>query len=306
MNALVDWWAEHRRDLPWRDTRDPWAVLVAETMLQQTQVARVVPKYHAFLSRFPDVRSCAEASLADVLRAWDGLGYNRRAASLHGAATMIAERFAGMFPATLEELRELPGVGPYTSRAIAAFAFELDVAVVDTNVARVLARLGGESLRPAEAQARADALVPPGAGWAWNQAMVDVGAMVCTARRAGCDTCPLASCCRWRGRGPDPARGSAYVSKPQSRFAGSDRQGRGRLIAALRDGVVPAHELAVVMGWPDDGDRARRVAATVMDDGLVRFERGCYRLGPAASRTAPVARVRSATPRQVDGAGRAP
>jgi A/G-specific adenine glycosylase len=177
----------------------------------------------------------------------------------------------GRLPSDLAALLALPGIGPYTARAVSAFAFELDVGVVDTNAARVLARRSGRSLRPAEVQAAADAAVPAGEGWAWNQAMLDLGATICTARSPGCERCPVAAGCGWRTAGravPDPAVGSAGVSSGQSAFAGSDRQGRGRLVAALRlDPVAPA-DVADAMGWPGDPARAERVAATLLADGL--------------------------------------
>ena len=254
--------------MPWRDTRDPWAILVSETMLQQTQVARVLPKYVAFLEQFPDVSAAASAPVGAIVDAWSGLGYNRRAVLLHCAARAVVRDHEGTFPASLAALLALPGVGPYTARAILAFAFEHDAAVLDTNVARVLARQHGRSLRAREAQALADALVPPGRGWWWNQAMLDLGALVCTKRAPRCGGCPVRATCAWQGEGDDPAIGSAGVSAPQSRFAGSDRQGRGRLVDALRRGPVHGADLAVVMGWPDDTVRARRVAATVVTDGL--------------------------------------
>lgn len=267
--ALESWAASLPRALPWRDTRDPWAILVSETMLQQTQVARVIPKYLAFMERFPDVRSAASAPVGSLVDAWSGLGYNRRAVFLHAAAKSVVEDHDGTFPASLAELLALPGIGPYTARAILAFAFEHDAAVLDTNVARVLARQHGRSLRVREAQALADALVPPTRGWWWNQAMLDLGALVCTKRTPRCAVCPVMSTCAWRAVGVDPAIGSAAVSVPQSRFAGSDRQGRGRLVEALRRAPVRHDELARAMGWPDDPARARRVAATLVADGLV-------------------------------------
>lgn len=256
------------RDLPWRRTRDPWAVLVSETMLQQTQVARVAPKYEAFLSRFPTAASCASAPVAAVIEQWAGLGYNRRAVLLHRTACAVVDVHGGVFPDRLDALLALPGIGPYTARAVLAFAFERDVAVLDTNVARVLARRHGRRLGPREAQALADALVPEGRGWWWNQAMLDLGATVCTKRGPRCAGCPVRELCAHRGEGPDPAVGSAGVSAPQSRFAGSDRQGRGLLVDALRRGVVHERDLAAVMGWPEDPARAARVAATVVADGL--------------------------------------
>lgn len=270
-DALLGWGVPRLRDLPWRRTRDPWAVLVSELMLQQTQVPRVLPRYDAFLARFPTPVACAAASVGDVVRAWEGLGYNRRAVNLHRAASAVAA--AGAFPDTLAGLLALPGVGPYTARAVLAFAFEADAAVVDTNIARVLARVTGRRLTAREAQATADAWLASGEAWAWNQSLMDLGATVCTARSQDCDACPLAPWCAWRAAGrpvPDPAVGSAGVSGGQSRFDGSDRQGRGRLVAALRRGPVGPTELAGVMGWPADPERAARVATTLVADGLAR------------------------------------
>ena len=191
-----------------------------------------------------------------MVRHWAGLGYNRRALNLHRATRACVERHGGALPSTLDELQALPGIGPYTARAVLAFSsLAADVGVVDTNAARVLARVEGRRLRLAEVQAAADAAVPHGQGWAWNQAMLDLGATVCTKRVARCDVCPVTSSCAWHLAGhaePDPAEGSAGTSGRQSTFAGSDRQGRGRLVDALRAGPVADDDLAAVMGWPDD------------------------------------------------------
>src|SRR5262249_802442 len=150
---LLDWSAESRRDLPWRRTRDPWAILVSELMLQQTQVARVVPRYEEFLDRFPTAAACASADVGDVITMWAGLGYNRRAVNLHRCAGAVVSSHGGSLPDSLDALTALPGIGPYTARAVLAFAFERDVAVVDTNVGRVLARWDGRSLTAKEVQA---------------------------------------------------------------------------------------------------------------------------------------------------------
>jgi A/G-specific adenine glycosylase len=280
--AVLSWGVPRLRDLPWRRSRDPWAILVSEVMLQQTQVVRVVPRYAEFVDRFPTAEACASASPGDVVRCWNGLGYNRRALRLHSAACVVVDGFGGVVPRTLRELRTLPGVGPYTARAIMAFAFEADAAVVETNVARTLARYHGHRLRTIEVQLLADAALPTGEAWAWNQALMDLGATRCTARRPRCGECPLAGSCRWRRAGwpePDPALGSAGVSGGQSRFDGSDREGRGRLVRVLGHGPVPANELAEVMGWAGDVARAEAVAATVVADGLaMRDDQGSYRL----------------------------
>jgi A/G-specific adenine glycosylase len=270
--ALLAWFEEHRRDLPWRRTRDPWAVLVSEVMLQQTQAARVIPKWHAFLERFPDPAACAAAPAGDVIAAWAGLGYNRRGLALHRCAQAVVAEHGGRLPDDLPALLALPGIGPYTARAVLAFAYEREVAVLDTHVARIVARQAGRRLTAKEAQAAADGVVPVGEGWGWNQAVLDLGAMVCRSRSPRCDACPVRSTCAWHGEGPDPAVGSAAVSTPQSRFEGSDRQGRGRLVDALR--VGPVRDVAAATGWPDDPERAERVAQTLVADGLA------VRVGP--------------------------
>jgi A/G-specific adenine glycosylase len=253
--AITEWGTggdatSRRPDLPWRSTRDPWAVLVAEVMAQQTQVARVIPAYRRFLVRFPTPAACADASLGEVLRAWEGLGYNRRARGLHGAAEAMVAEHRGEVPRTLAGLLALPGVGAYTARAVLAFAFGDDVGVVDTNAGRVLSRaVAGGSLRSMEAQALVDAMVPARRGWEFNQA------------RGGFPS-------------PDPAAGSAGVSTPQSTFAGSDRQGRGRLIDALRQGPVLSARVPGVMGWPDQSERVERVLAGLVAEGMVVLSSG--------------------------------
>jgi A/G-specific adenine glycosylase len=281
-HALLSWFAANGRDLPWRRTRDPWAVLVSELMLQQTQVPRVVERWGAFLDRFPTIAACAGAPAGDVVRAWQGLGYNRRALNLHRCAIDVVERYGGALPDDLDALLALPGIGPYTARAVLVFAFERDVGLVDTNAGRFLSRAGaGRALAPREAQPLADSLVPPGEGWAWGQAVFDLGASICTKKAPACDRCPIRPWCAWARAGwpdPDPVTGSAGISTPQSTFAGSDRQGRGRLVDALRAGPVARAALPLVMGWPDDPDRATRVAATLLRDGLAIERGGAYHL----------------------------
>ena len=266
-----------RPELPWRHTRDPWAILVSEVMAQQTQVGRVIPAYERFMERFPIPSSCADAPLGDVLRAWAGLGYNRRARFLHRAAQAIVADHEGRVPNKLVDLLALPGVGEYTARAVMVFAYEADIGVVDTNAGRVLSRaVAGRVLTRPEAQALVDAMVPPGQGWLFGQSLLDLGALVCAGGNPACHRCPVRRRCRWAAAGhshPDPARGSAGVSVAQSAFHGSDRQGRGRLVDALCHGPVHSVDLAEVMGWPDDGERARRVASELAAEGLVRHRR---------------------------------
>lgn len=273
-DVVLTWFAAHGRDLPWRRTRDPWAILVSEVMLQQTQASRVAPAWEGFLSRFPTVAACAAAPVGEVVRAWAGLGYNRRGVNLHRAARAVVDRHGGEVPADLGALLALPGVGPYTARAVLAFAFEADVAVLDVNVARVLVRVAGDRSQPF-----ADGLVPAGRAWSWNSALVDLGATVCTATRPACGVCPLLPECGWVGGAggfwPDPAAPSTH----QSRFAGSDRQGRGRLVTALRSGPVASSgaALAAAAGWPDDAPRAARIADSLVADGLaVRSADGAW------------------------------
>ena len=275
---LIEWWTASGRDLPWRRSRDPWAVLVSELMLQQTQVARVTDRYVRFLERFPTVAACASAPLGDVIDEWAGLGYNRRAVHLHRAATTCVEHHGGELQDMLDGLLSLPGVGPYTARAVLVFAHERDIGLVDTNAGRFVSRaLAGRALGAKEAQTVADGAVPDGWGWTWGQAVFDLGASICRKRSPRCDECPIRAHCAWARAGfppPDPVEGSAGISAPQSRFDGSDRQGRGRLVDGVRRGPVAGEELATVMGWPDDEARARRVAASLVADGLVALDEG--------------------------------
>ncbi|HEV7887138.1 MAG TPA: A/G-specific adenine glycosylase [Acidimicrobiales bacterium] len=271
-DPLLSWYSSAgRHDLPWRQTRDPWAVLVSELMLQQTQVPRVLPKYLAFMRRFPSAGACAAAPVGEVVRAWAGLGYNRRAVNLHRTAVAVVADHAGSLPSSLPALLALPGIGPYTARAVLAFAHEQAVCPLDVNTARPLARAWSVTSQDA-----ADALVPAVRAWDWNQALMDLGALVCTRRSPDCASCPVAAVCQWRLHGgPDPAAPAGR----QSRFAGSDRQGRGRLVDALRDGPVPGPALAEAMGWPADPTRAVRVAATLVADGLAeRLPDGSFTL----------------------------
>ena len=233
---------------------------------------RVAARWRPFLDRFPTPAALAAAPVAEVIRWWTGLGYNRRALSLHRCAQAVVAEHGGRLPADLDALLALPGIGPYTARAVLAFAFEHDHGVVDTNAARVLARWEGRRLRAREAQAAADRADPrrrrvgvePGHA---RPRRVGVHAADCRGARSARSQAR----CAWASAGwpaPDPADGSAGVSGGQSRFEGSDRQGRGRLVEALRHGAVTGDALPAVMGWPDDADRARRIAATLVADGL--------------------------------------
>jgi A/G-specific adenine glycosylase len=246
--ALLNWYEAVRRPLPWRFTRDPWALLVSEVMLQQTQAARVVPHYERFLARFPTPAVCAEAPAAEVIAAWSGLGYNRRALALRAAAGVVA---ADGWPA---DLQALPGVGPYTAAAVASFAWDAQVAAVDTNVRRVIERRDGVRRTPRALARRAVELLPAGRAAAWNQAMMELGATICRPRRPRCGECPLRQGCAGPDAVPSPARPRG------ERFEASDRWARGRLLAALVAGEEPP-QLAP--------ERRERALVGLARDGLV-------------------------------------
>jgi A/G-specific adenine glycosylase len=238
---VLAWFAAAGRDLPWRRTRDPYRILVAEMLAQQTQATRAAAAWPAFLDTFPTVDALAAASPAAVLRAWQGIGYNRRALALRAAAQAVVER--GGWPPDVDGLGALPGVGPYTARAVACFAFGQQVAPVDTNVARVLARsIAGtdpSGLGPAARQRLADAAMPSGQAWAWSSALMDLGATHCRPKPR-CAGCPLAARCRWKALGPaaPPPR-----ARPAAPFGTSDRRWRGavvRALAAAPDGLDQA------------------------------------------------------------------
>jgi A/G-specific adenine glycosylase len=245
-------------------------VLVSEFMLQQTQVSRVVAPWSRFVSAFPTATSCADAPLAEVLRLWAGLGYHRRAKALHGAAVMIRDDFAGEVPNEVDQLRLLPGVGEYTANAVASFAFGRPVAVLDTNVGRVLARaLANRSLKKVEARTLAKELLGRSDSAIFNQVVLDLGARYCRSTPQ-CATCPVASKCRWHQEGgDDPAIRSAAVSRPQSRFVGSDRQLRGTVLRVLRDG--PRTKDSLLAHCDDtDGPRCESILDGLVRDGLVQ------------------------------------
>ena len=261
------------RDLPWTQCGSPWAVLVSEIMLQQTQVARVIPAWERFLSRFPTPSACAIAPLDEVIRLWEGLGYHRRAVNLHRAANAIVVDYGGEVPSEVDALSHLPGVGAYTARAVASFAFGVPVGVLDTNVGRVLARaVVGRSLARAEAQALADEVAGAKDSAVLNQALLDLGAQYCTARPR-CSSCPVRRTCCWAGEGDDPATASAAVSRAQPRFEGSRRQRRGQLLAAMCDRPLTLdHATSLV------GSEAHDILQDLIRDHLVTQRAGRFRL----------------------------
>jgi A/G-specific adenine glycosylase len=261
-NALLAWYAANKRDLPWRQSRDPYAILVAEVMLQQTQVDRVIPKWHAWLERFPTLVDLAMASRADAIRAWQGLGYNLRAVRLHDIACEVVARHDGQLPANVEGLRGLKGIGRYTAGAVACFAYEQQVAMVDTNIRRVLSRVF--EVPPTEVEALADQIVPDQAAYAWNQALMDLGAVLCGSKRALCLVCPLVSECA------GPALDAQSAAKPAGEFRGSTRFYRGRIVEALRDAPsgLSVRALCVATGHPDVTSFVQKLSA----EGLVAID----------------------------------
>lgn len=251
VEALLDWYGRVARDLPWRRTADPYAILVSEVMLQQTQVARVVPRYVAWLERWPTVSALAEAPLGDVLREWVGLGYNRRAVRLWEAARVVAR---DGWP---QDLRDLPGVGPYTAAAVGSFAFGRQEAAVDVNAARVLGRWG---------LGVAEDLLPEGRAATFNQATMELGATLCRARSADCAECPVLAC---RSRGL-PVAPVSRAAGPRERFEDSDRHVRGRVVAALAAGE------GLPVGFEEE--RLQRAVAALERDGLVVRDAEAVRL----------------------------
>ncbi len=250
-------------------------------MLQQTSTSRVIEPWTKFMDQFPTVDACARAPLAQVLVAWSGLGYPRRAKALHDAARLICDEFAGAVPSEIEALRRLPGVGEYTSNAVASFAYGRRVAVLDTNVGRVLARaLANEPLTMSSARELARNLLPRTDVAQFNQSMLDLGAQYCRATPR-CDECPLARLCAWRAKGgPDPAPLSAGVSRRQNPFAGSDRQVRGRVLRSLHEG--PRAKARLVRDLEVGPERAEIVLESLVRDGLVAKVGRAYSLSGGA------------------------
>ena len=273
-DRVADWYAAGHRELPWRHPDYPaWGILMSEFMLQQTPVARVIPRLAEWLERWPSPADLAAVPPGEAVRAWDRLGYPRRALNLHAAATAIAERHGNRVPSDVDELLALPGVGPYTARAVAAFAYGVRTPVVDTNVRRVLARALDGQAEPGVPRIRRDldamdAVLPQNAERARlaNAGVMELGQTVCTARAPRCAECPIAALCAWRAAGYPDYEGER--APRQKRYEGSDRQVRGLILRELRgsDLPVPAGTLAAL--WPDAEQLARALAG-LLRDGLV-------------------------------------
>ena len=273
-DLLLPWFDEHARDLPWRRPETtPWGVLVSEFMLQQTPVSRVAPIWTEWLARWPTPAALAAAPQAEVLRAWGKLGYPRRALRLHAAATTLAAEHEDRVPDELDELLALPGVGAYTARAVLAFGYRRRVPVVDTNVRRVIARVvhGAGDAGPARTAADladAEALLPDTDTHAalFSAALMELGAVLCIAGPAPrCTACPVLDECAWHGAGRPEYTGP---TRPVQRFAGTDRQVRGRLLDVLRDAPGPVHRAELDVVWSDAVQRDRCLLS-LLDDGLV-------------------------------------
>lgn len=273
---IIDWYRDSGRDLPWRaEDFTPWGVLVSEFMLQQTQVSRVIPKLTAWLERWPTPADLAADSPAEAVRMWDRLGYPRRALWLHQAAVEIVERHGGNVPNDVDALLALKGVGPYTARAIAAFAYGVREPVVDTNTRRVIARAVNGIAAAGVPNERTDlaemwALLPSDEtdAQAFNAGIMELGAIVCVARTPLCGTCPIASNCAWIVAGrPD----NAPAKRPrQAKFDGSDRQVRGIVMAALRAANSSVEEAELAALWPDAVQLGRAIHS-LLSDGLIEL-----------------------------------
>jgi A/G-specific adenine glycosylase len=272
-DPILDWYAANARDLPWRAPgATPWGVLVSEIMLQQTPVARVLPVWQAWMERWPTPAALAAEPSGEAVRAWGRLGYPRRALRLHESARAITERHGGEVPSSHADLLALPGIGSYTAAAVASFAFRQRHAVLDTNVRRVLARLVSGEEYPPKAQTKAEVrlaegllpLDPPTAA-RWAVAVMELGALVCTARTPRCVDCPVLAQCTWHLNGRP-----AYDGPPRKgqTYAGTDRQCRGRLLAVLRDADGPVEKPALDVVWSDAPQRERALDALIAD-GLV-------------------------------------
>ena len=263
--AVLAWFDEHERPLPWR-AGDPWGVVVSEFMLQQTPVHRVLPVWEEWLTRWPTPAALAAEPQGEAVRAWGRLGYPRRALRLHAAAVQITEQHGGCVPADYTALRSLPGVGDYTAAAICAFAFGQRVPVIDVNVERVLRRalLGREDAPARQVRAAAEQVLPRAHARAarWSAAVMELGALVCTARTPTCGSCPLRRRCGWHADGHPPAQ--SQRRRPQ--YTGSDRQARGAVLAALR--AADQHVHPADLHWPD-GAQLSRAIDSLIADGLI-------------------------------------
>jgi A/G-specific adenine glycosylase len=277
VEAVTSWYGRAARDLPWRrPDATPWGVLVSEIMLQQTPVARVLPAYERWLARWPTAGDLARDSPGEAVRAWDRLGYPRRALRLHAAAVAIVDRHGGQVPSSYLELLTLPGIGDYTAAAVAVFAFGQRHAVLDTNVRRVLARIDGFALPASTSvtvadRARAVSLLPDDEKLAarFSVALMELGALVCRARAPQCAECPIISMCAWHAAGAP----SNVVAARSQRYEGTDRQVRGRLLAVLRSSRGPVAGARLDSVWPNADQRLRALDALVTD-GLVQRVNG--------------------------------
>ncbi len=273
--AILTWYAARGRTLPFRDTTDPYAILVSEAMAQQTQAARAGEAWTRFMASFPTVQALAEAPTADVLRAWQGLGYNRRAVNLQRAARVIVEEHGGQVPSDLASLESLPGVGPYTARAIAALAFGLSVGAVDTNVRRVLGRIvaGGVGVLDAPTLQRvADASVPPDRPGFWTHALMDIGATLCKPRTPQCEACPARPWCRYATHGAGdrpPAPNRRATRESAAPFTSTSRWLRGRIVERLRAARNGAWVVVQAPIGEHDQDAVDRALDALARDGVI-------------------------------------
>ncbi len=280
---LLDWFSAHGRDLPWREPDcSAWGVLVSEIMLQQTPVVRVLPIWHEWMARWPVPSALAASSPGEVVRAWGKLGYPRRALRLHEAAGVIAKEHGDVVPSDVDTLLALPGIGAYTARAVAAFAYGRRAPVVDTNVRRVVARAvhGAGDAGPASNtrdMADVEALLPPEDAPAakFSAAIMELGALICVARAPRCADCPIYDACAWQHAGRPEYAGPA---KPVQRYAGTDRYVRGRLLDVLRGSEGPVEKAKLDLVWHDSGQRDRCLDSLLVDGLLEQTREGLFAL----------------------------
>lgn len=274
---LITWYGKHKRDLPWRHTRNPYHILVSEVMLQQTQVDRVIFKYKEFLKRFPTTKKLAAASTADVIRVWQGLGYNRRALFLQKTAKAVEEKYKGKFPQTIDELKQLPGIGDYTARAVLSFSFELPFPMMDTNHRRFYQRVffGLDQKSDKELLIAAEQVMPK-QPYDWNQGLMDFGSIICLTSRPKCEVCPLQKYCKAY---PDILKEENQIKKKKTKhsipFKQTDRYVRGRIVDLLR-GVhgVRSEQVYRLFAEEYGYDRVGDIIAGLVKDQLIIEKRG--------------------------------
>jgi len=280
-NVILNWYSKNKRDLPWRTTTDPYKIIVSEIMLQQTQVDRVIPKYQKFLETFPTIEALEKAPLSQVIELWAGLGYNRRAVNLQAMAKQVTEEYQGRMPKRIEQLQTLKGIGPYTASAVACFAFAQDVPVIDTNIRRIMDRYYGNEERSGKQREQitfenTKKSVPNGKGVAWNNALMDFGSLVCTAKNPQCASCPLKNDCNFfrelQTLTPEQQKKIFETTKKQPSFKHSTRYYRGQILKLIRENKTIEEEIVLTHILKEeklDKTTAKKLIQDLMNDQLL-------------------------------------